>query len=345
MQLGIDSHIPDGLLAANVLLREKPHQGVPSWNLALHQGIDERNSTAAIGIRASAQLNRIWPRYTGKERDTESGLDFLVSRYYSSSMGRFTSPDWSSNPISIPFARIDNPQTLNRYTYVGNNPLRYADAYGHSADCDHDGDKSVVCLVTSAWDKVKSWFGGGSSSSGNTPAPAPDPPPTQPHFLVTSMIRPPDYYTFSAQAGYANPALSFVPATRNFFFNFQGGAPEGIGLMGTAGWSLSRRPEDYPGANAENYLGGRGVGGCGAFVVASCVGYSPGGGGWAVEAGLGTPGWSGTAGYAFDWNSVVGGMWNAMPVEDPMAAMPSNGAVGVGSGLVYNPCMDGMDCH
>jgi hypothetical protein len=60
---------------------------------------------------------------------------------------------------------------------------------------------------------------------------------------------------------------------------------------------------------------------------------------------LGTPTWGGTYGYGLDWNTVVGGMWNAMPVEDPMAAMLSNGAVGIGSGLVYNPCMDAMDCH
>jgi len=92
MQLGSDVQIPDGLLAEIALLREKPHQGVPSRNLALHHGIDERNSTAAIGIRASEQLNRIWPRYTGKERDTESGLDHFGARYYGSSMGRFMSP-------------------------------------------------------------------------------------------------------------------------------------------------------------------------------------------------------------------------------------------------------------
>ena len=92
MQLSSNSHIPDGLLAANVLLSEKPHQGVPSWNLALHQGIDERNSTAAIGLRASEHLNRAWSRYTGKERDTESGLDYFGAWYYAS--GTVSLPFW-----------------------------------------------------------------------------------------------------------------------------------------------------------------------------------------------------------------------------------------------------------
>jgi RHS repeat-associated protein len=135
MQLGSDVQIPDGLLAANALLREKPHQGVPSWNLALHQGIDERNSTAAIGIRASAQLNRIWPRYTGKERDNESGNDYMFARYYNSATGRFLSPDWSAKEDPVPYAKMDNPQSLNLYSYVYNNPLVRADADGHCPEC------------------------------------------------------------------------------------------------------------------------------------------------------------------------------------------------------------------
>jgi RHS repeat-associated protein len=35
-------------------------------------------------------------RFTGKERDTESGLDYFGARYYGSTMGRFMSPDWSA---------------------------------------------------------------------------------------------------------------------------------------------------------------------------------------------------------------------------------------------------------
>jgi RHS repeat-associated protein len=131
MQLGSDAQIPDGLLAAMTLLNEKSHQGVPSWNLALHQGIDERNSTAAIGIRASAQLNRVWPRYTGKERDTESGLDYFGARYYGSNMGRFISPDRAAKPEAVPYSSLSDPQTLNLYSYMRNNPLGGADPDGH----------------------------------------------------------------------------------------------------------------------------------------------------------------------------------------------------------------------
>ncbi len=51
MELSPNSRVPDGLLAAMTLLSEKPRLGVPSWESALHQGIDERNCTALLGLR------------------------------------------------------------------------------------------------------------------------------------------------------------------------------------------------------------------------------------------------------------------------------------------------------
>jgi RHS repeat-associated protein len=70
--------------------------------------------------------------FTGKERDAESGLDFFGARYYASSMGRFMSPDWSSGPEAVPYAKLGNPQSLNLYQYVLNNPMRSFDADGHT---------------------------------------------------------------------------------------------------------------------------------------------------------------------------------------------------------------------
>jgi RHS repeat-associated protein len=69
--------------------------------------------------------------FTGKERDTESGNDYFEARYYSSSMGRFMSPDWSAKEEPVPYAVLTDPQSLNLYSYVGNNPLAKADADGH----------------------------------------------------------------------------------------------------------------------------------------------------------------------------------------------------------------------
>jgi RHS repeat-associated protein len=61
--------------------------------------------------------------FTGKERDTESGNDYFGARYYASSMGRFMSPDWSAKEDPVPYAQLDDPQSLNLYSYVRNNPL------------------------------------------------------------------------------------------------------------------------------------------------------------------------------------------------------------------------------
>jgi RHS repeat-associated protein len=69
--------------------------------------------------------------FTQKERDSESGNDYFGARYYSSSMGRFMSPDWASNPTAVPYASYANPQTLNLYGYMHNNPLSGVDADGH----------------------------------------------------------------------------------------------------------------------------------------------------------------------------------------------------------------------
>ena len=68
---------------------------------------------------------------TGKERDTESGNDYFGARYYSSAMGRFMSPDWSAKIEPVPYAKLGDPQSLNLYAYVRNNPLSLTDPNGH----------------------------------------------------------------------------------------------------------------------------------------------------------------------------------------------------------------------
>jgi RHS repeat-associated protein len=70
--------------------------------------------------------------FTGKERDTESGNDYMFARYYNSATGRFLSPDWDAKSDDpVPYAKLDDPQSLNLYSYVYNNPLGKADPDGH----------------------------------------------------------------------------------------------------------------------------------------------------------------------------------------------------------------------
>lgn len=70
-------------------------------------------------------------KFTGYERDGETGLDFAQARYYSSVQGRFT----SSDPLMASGMTV-NPKTWNRYAYALNNPLRYTDPTGLRACTD-----------------------------------------------------------------------------------------------------------------------------------------------------------------------------------------------------------------
>ena len=71
-------------------------------------------------------------KFTGQERDAESGLDEFGARYYASSLGRFMIPDWAGKPTAVPYANYGNPQSLNLYAYVENNPTTTGDPDGHS---------------------------------------------------------------------------------------------------------------------------------------------------------------------------------------------------------------------
>ena len=79
--------------------------------------------TSAMGYLVGDNVRQ---QFTSKERDSETGLDYFGARYYSSTQGRFTSVD----PMGAVFSRQIDPQQLNRYSSVRNNPLRYIDLDG-----------------------------------------------------------------------------------------------------------------------------------------------------------------------------------------------------------------------
>jgi RHS repeat-associated protein len=117
-------------------------------------GSDKGGRSGVTGYTAADSIRQ---RFTSKERDIESGMDYFLARYYSASQGRFTSPDEftggpdelfdfaddaSDNPTF--YADIFEPQSLNKYQYCYNNPFRYVDPDGH------DGGATVAAEVLRA---------------------------------------------------------------------------------------------------------------------------------------------------------------------------------------------------
>jgi len=102
-------------------------------------------------------------RYTGKERDSESGLDYFGARYYGSNMGRWISPDI----VNVTEDRMMNPtNTLNKYSYGANNPLKYIDSDGkditifyHPADAGLPGHIMLLAYDQNTGDSAIRSFG------------------------------------------------------------------------------------------------------------------------------------------------------------------------------------------
>jgi RHS repeat-associated protein len=64
-------------------------------------------------------------KFAGMERDSASGLDRTIFRQYASQYGRWLSPDPYNGSYDV-----NNPQTMNRYSYVMNNPTSFVDPLG-----------------------------------------------------------------------------------------------------------------------------------------------------------------------------------------------------------------------
>ena len=102
------------------LANAKRHDYLPFGEELIGLGL---RSTTSLGYSGS---NDVRQQFTQKERDVETGLDYFGARYFSSTQGRFTGVD----PAAIKKRQLINPQDLNRFAYVANNPLAYIDPNG-----------------------------------------------------------------------------------------------------------------------------------------------------------------------------------------------------------------------
>ena len=139
----------------------------------LTTGIDGRVAPYSANQYPTVSPDGTSQKFTSKERDSETGLDYFGARYFSSAQGRFTSPDEFSGgivdpftggqveqPGPLPYADIFDPQTLNKYGYVRNNPLRYTDPDGHAFGIDDLVGAVGGAAVGIGAEVVKDWATG-----------------------------------------------------------------------------------------------------------------------------------------------------------------------------------------
>ena len=144
----LDNHLGSAMLeldqAGNVISYEEYHP---------------YGSTAFSATSASSEVSAKRYRYTGKERDEETGLYYHGARYYAPWLGRWTAADPAA--IQTP-GRVD----IAAYTYVRSNPFKFVDDTGHEEK---------------------------TSRAAATPAPVPGPgfPPSGPAPIAPSPQKPP----------------------------------------------------------------------------------------------------------------------------------------------------------
>ncbi len=117
--------------------------------------------------------------FTGQQWDSESGLHYFGARHYSSQFGRFMSPD----PTGIFLGNLNDPQSLNLYSYVRNNPTSMTDPSGLQCD-EFDSSDCGGCDFCIGIGISIGWGGGGWGQT------SPGPPIYSPPNVGTSPNSP-----------------------------------------------------------------------------------------------------------------------------------------------------------
>ena len=153
--------------AGGKLVAQRSYDGQFYWMHQDHLGSGRKmtDATGAVKYRAEfdpyGQLVLSWSssgydnlnskRFTGYERDTAAGLDYANARMYSASgAGRFMQPD----PIGLKAADLKRLESLNRYSYVQNDPVNFVDPTGALLQAP-DGSSGGTCqsiFVTTGWE-------------------------------------------------------------------------------------------------------------------------------------------------------------------------------------------------
>ncbi len=215
-------------------------------------------------------------RFTGKERDSDTGLDYFSARYMSGTIGRFTSPD---EPLA--FADVVNPQSWNLYSYGYNNPMLYSDPDGHEP-CENgvNPESGNLCVVATA---SKSKVEANSSPIG---------PLILPLLTTTVQVAQKTQELVQPVADWfsrpRNPICTAGYTALGASIGFWAGG--GVGTLGLAGGPAAAAT--IPGGAAGGTALGGAIGGFGGLVLCS-TGSGTGGGGGAASQSNSSEFWKG----------------------------------------------------
>ncbi len=128
------------IYAGGKLLAERTPDGNLYWLHTNHLGnssrMTDQNGTMVYRGEFDPYGNLVYEwgsagfntrKFTGYERDSNTGLDYANARMYGPGRGRFMQPD----PAGLKGANRNNPASLNRYSYVNNDPVNSIDPSGN----------------------------------------------------------------------------------------------------------------------------------------------------------------------------------------------------------------------
>ncbi len=120
------------------------------------RNVVRRHNYFAFGEEYMSDAGADSRRFTGKERDAETGFDYFGARYYRAASGRFMTVD--PNHVG---GDIFDPQSWNAYGYARNNPLRYVDPDGQKYEVCSGGSCGTVSDL--GWERIAGNPGAGIS--------------------------------------------------------------------------------------------------------------------------------------------------------------------------------------
>jgi RHS repeat-associated protein len=124
-----------------------------------------RSSVGCYPSSPTSYTSELGEKFTGQERD-ETKLDFFGARYMSAAQGRFTSPDLAGPDLT-------NPQTLNKYRYALNNPLRYVDPNGLYEEDVHRDLTVALAMAAGISASIATRIGSANQGVDDNPATSP----------------------------------------------------------------------------------------------------------------------------------------------------------------------------